>query len=95
MGIWGAGLFENDDAADLRADYRAYFGDAQSDLGATDSIARDYGAGLDRLGDTTAFWLALASVQWRMGRLDPRVKGGRARHRRHRQGGDHGCTTRP
>jgi len=74
MGIWGAGLFENDDAADLRADYRAYLADAQSDAGATDSIARDYGAGLDRLGDTTAFWLALASVQRRMGRLDPRVK---------------------
>jgi hypothetical protein len=74
MGIWGAGLFENDDAADLRSDYRAYLADAQSDAGATDSIARDYAASLDRLPDTTAFWLALASVQWRMGQLDPRVK---------------------
>jgi hypothetical protein len=74
MGIWGAGLFENDDAADLRSDYRAYLADAQSDAGATDSIARDYGASRDRLGDTTSFWLALASVQWRIGRLDPRVK---------------------
>jgi hypothetical protein len=44
MGIWGAGLFENDDAADLRSDYRAYLGDAQSDAGATDAIARDYAA---------------------------------------------------
>jgi hypothetical protein len=74
MGIWGAGLFENDDAADLRSDYRAYLGDAQSDAGATDAIARDYGASLDRPQDATAFWLALASVQWRIGRLHPRVK---------------------
>ena len=74
MGVWGAGLFENDDAGDLRSDYRAYLADAQSDAGATDAIARDYAASLDRPQDTTAFWLALASVQWRIGRLDPRVK---------------------
>jgi hypothetical protein len=74
MGVWGVGLFENDDAADLRSDYRAYLADAQSDAGATDAVAVDYGARLDRLQDTTAFWLALASIQWRIGRLDPRVK---------------------
>ena len=74
MGTWGAALFDNDDAADLRSDYRAYLADAQSDAGATDSVARDYAASLDRPQDTTAFWLALASVQWRIGRLEPRVK---------------------
>src|SRR6266851_5966720 len=74
MGAWGAALFADDDAADLRGDYRAYLADAQSDAGATDLAARIYGASLDRPGETTAFWLALASIQWRMGRLDPRVK---------------------
>lgn len=74
MGTWSAGLFADDDAADLRSDYRTYLADAQSDAGATDLAARDYGASLDRPGETTAFWLALASIQWRMGRLDPRVK---------------------
>src|SRR5713226_7573780 len=74
MGAWGAALFADDDAADLRADYRAYLADAQSDSGATDLAARNYDASLDRPGETTAFWLALASIQWRMGRLDPRVK---------------------
>jgi len=74
MGAWGAALFADDDAADLRGDYRAYLADAQSDAGATDLAARNYGASLDRPGETTTFWLALASIQWRMGRLDPRVK---------------------
>src|ERR1044071_9761294 len=74
MGIWGAGLFEKDDAADLRFEYRAFLADAQSDAGATDWVARDYAASLDRPQDTTPFWLALASIQWRIGRLDPRVK---------------------
>ena len=73
MGAWGAALFADDDAADLREDYRAYLADAQSDTGATDLAARDYEASLDRPGETTAFWLALAAIQWRMGRLDPRV----------------------
>jgi hypothetical protein len=74
MGAWSPALFADDDAADLRADYRTYLADAQSDAGATDLAARDYDASLDRPGETTAFWLALASIQWRMGRLDPRVK---------------------
>src|SRR5437588_4718941 len=74
MGAWGAALFADDDAADLRGDYRAYLADAHSDAGATDLAARDYDASLDRPGETTAFWLALASIQWRIGRLDPRVK---------------------
>jgi len=74
MGTWGPALFDDDDAADLRSTYRGYLADAQSDAGATDLAITDYGANFDRPGETTAFWLALASIQWRMGRLDPRVK---------------------
>ena len=74
MGAWGPGIFADDDTEDLRADYRNYLGDTQSDVGATDAVARDYGASFDRLADTTAFWLALALIQWKLGRLDPRVK---------------------
>ena len=74
MGAWGAGLFEDDEAADLRADYRTFLADAQSDEGAGDLAARDYEASLGDPGRTTAFWLALAAVQHRAGRLDPRVK---------------------
>ena len=53
MGVWGAALFADDDAADLREDYRAYLGDAQSDAGATDLAARGYDASLDQPGETT------------------------------------------
>jgi hypothetical protein len=65
MDAWGAALFADDDAADLRCDYRIYLADAQSDAGATDLAAMNYGASLDRPGEATAFWLALASIQWR------------------------------
>jgi hypothetical protein len=44
MGAWSPALFADDDAADLRADYRTCLADAQSDAGATDLAARDYDA---------------------------------------------------
>jgi len=74
MGAWGPGIFADDEALDVRDDYRWYLADAQSDEGATDAIAKSYGASFDDLGATTAFWLALALTQWKMGRLDPRAK---------------------
>lgn len=74
MGAWGTGIFADDDAADLRGEYRILLSDAQSDTGATDAAALSYNASFDRLDDTTAFWLALALIQWKLGRLDPRVK---------------------
>jgi hypothetical protein len=74
MGAWGTGIFADDDAADLRGDYRILLSDAQSDSGATDAAALNYNASFDRLDDSTAFWLALALTQWKLDRLDPRVK---------------------
>jgi len=74
MGTWGPAIFRDDDAEDLREEYRFILADAQSDAVATDEAAKEYDAGLDRLQDTTAFWLALALIQWRLGRLDDRVR---------------------
>lgn len=73
MGTWGAALFDDDETADLRQDYPVFLADAQSDEGATDLAVRNYGADLSRPEDHTAFWLALAVVQWKFGRLDHRV----------------------
>ena len=74
MGTWGAAIFADDDAQDLREEYRTILADAQSDTAASDAAAREYGADLTRLEDTTAFWLALALTQWKLGRVDPRVR---------------------
>lgn len=73
MGTWGAALFDDDDAADVRQNYPVWLADAQSDEGATDLAARNFGADFSRVRDATAFWLALAVVQWKFGRLDNRV----------------------
>ncbi len=74
MGVFGAGIFSDDDALDVRGEYRHFLADAQSDELATNAIAGQYGASFDDPGTTTGFWLGLALTQWKMGRLDPRVK---------------------
>jgi hypothetical protein len=74
MGVFGAGIFADDDARDLREDYPHILADAQSDARATEIAARIFGANFDNPAETTAFWLALAWTQWKMGRLDPRAK---------------------
>jgi hypothetical protein len=74
MGVFGAGIFADDDALDVRGEYKYFLADTQSDALATDAIAGQYGASFDDLAATTSFWLALAWTQWSMGRLDPRVK---------------------
>ena len=74
MGTWGAAIFADDDASDVKADFRHFLADAQSLEGATDAIVEDYGASFADLAGNTAFWLGLGLTQWRMGRLDPRVK---------------------
>ena len=74
MGVFGAGIFGDDDALDVRSDYKSFLAESQSDALATDAITRQYGASFDDPAATTSFWLALAWTQWTMGRLDPRVK---------------------
>lgn len=74
MGVFGAGIFSDDDALDVRDDYKYFLAETQSDTLATDAIILQYGANFDDLAATTSFWLALAWTQWKMGRPDPRVK---------------------
>ena len=74
MGTWGPAIFADDDAEDLRDEYRHILADAQSDGAATAAAVAEYGAAFDRLDATTPFWLALALIQWKLGRLDARVR---------------------
>ncbi len=70
MGVWGAAIFSDDDAADIRSDYRDLIGDGFSGPEATDKILSEYSPDTE----DSVLWLALAAVQWRCGRLEHRVK---------------------
>jgi len=75
MGVWGTSIFSDDNASDLRDDYRRLVGDGLSGAEATDRLLREWMPSLDKDPDLAAtFWLALAVTQWKCGRLEDRVR---------------------
>jgi hypothetical protein len=72
MGAWGYGLFEDDDALDVRDEYRELIGQGVADDEAWRTVVQNNDADDPDSGPTV--WLALAATQWKLGRLDPIVK---------------------
>jgi hypothetical protein len=73
MGVWGTGVFSDDNASDLREEYRKLIGDGLGGSEATDRLIAQWSP----QGDpdlAPVFWLALAVTQWSCGRLEDRVK---------------------
>src|SRR5579864_956359 len=73
MGAWGTGIFADDNAADLRDEYRQMLGDGVAGHDATDRLIAQWAP----RGDPDlepVFWLALALTQWSCGRLEDRVR---------------------
>jgi len=74
MGTWNTGIFANDLALDVRAEYRMLLGDGLSGPEATRKVLSKYRESVDDPDESTDFWLALAATQWRCGRLEGLVK---------------------
>jgi hypothetical protein len=74
MGTWGTGLYSDDLAADLRGDYRDLLGDGVSASVAVDRLMSEYAESLGDPDEEPVFWLALADISWKLGRLDERVR---------------------
>lgn len=73
MGVWGTAVFSDDTASDIRGDYRDYLGDGLSGSEATARILAEYKSSLDDPQQASVVWLALAAVQWKLGRLEPQI----------------------
>jgi len=75
MGVWGTAIFSDDDAADIREEYRRLLGEGISGPEATDRLIKEWQPSIGRDPDLAAvFWLALAVTQWKYGRLEEGVK---------------------
>lgn len=72
MGSWGVGIFSNDDAADIRDDFRELIAEGLSPEEATRRLQEDHGVG-DRGPDDNDFWLGLAAAQHSIGHVAPGV----------------------
>ena len=74
MSYTGAGLYDDDAGADVRGRYRELVADGASGTDATDTLVAEWGSALDDHDEACAFWLALADTQWKVGRLEDRVR---------------------
>lgn len=74
MGVWGTGIFSDDIAADVRDEYRDYLADGMDGPSATEKLLEQFGAEVDDPDAGPPFWLSLAATQWRLGRLEERVR---------------------
>ncbi len=74
MGAWGFGIFDDDTACDVRDAYNQLLADGQTGSVATRTLRKDFKDVLDDEDDGPTAWLALAATQWRLGRLEDRIK---------------------
>jgi hypothetical protein len=74
MGYSGAGLYDDDTGADVRNRFRELVADGLAAPDATDMLVEEWGGALDDHDEACAFWLALADTEWRVGRLEDRVR---------------------
>jgi hypothetical protein len=74
MGTWGVGLYSDDDACDVRAGFREAIGDGLDAPAATDRLLHEWGSSTQDEVIVSPFWLALADTQWKLGRLEERVR---------------------
>jgi hypothetical protein len=70
----GAGLYDDDTGADVRARYRELVADGATGEEATNTLLAEWGEMANDPDDAPAFWLALADTQSRVGRLEDRVR---------------------
>lgn len=83
MGAWGAGIFSNDEALDVRADFREHIGDGLSTEQATAELLKHWGISDADVAacatgpvpiETGTVILALAATQWELGRLQAPIR---------------------
>ena len=72
MGVWGAAIFSDDTASEVREDHRDAVGNGMTGPEATDKILNEYFSTDE--AEMGVVWLALAATQWNCGRLEERVK---------------------
>jgi hypothetical protein len=74
MGTWGVAVFSDDLAADLRDEFRDLIGEGLSSSQAVDKLLSEYAVSVGDDDEKSVFWIALASAQWKLGRLEARTK---------------------
>lgn len=74
MGTWGPGLYQNDVSEDIKGDFIDKCKRGHTIEEATEIFIKEYARELEDDDDAPNFWFALADIQWKYGKLLPKVK---------------------
>jgi hypothetical protein len=74
MATFGTAIFSDDFACDIRDEFKEFIGEGLTPEQATSDLANSYADSLNNPDEASVFWLALAAVQWKTGRLLRSVK---------------------
>src|SRR5687767_3582016 len=75
MGTWGAAVFSDDTARDVRNDFLERVADGETVEEATRRLMKEHGVSFrSKDPDNATFWISLAAAQWQCGRVVDRVK---------------------
>ena len=74
MGAWGAEIFSDDTACDVRDGYLDLLGEGHANENAVDLLQKEWAESLKDEEEAAVFWLALADTQWQHGRLQDHVR---------------------
>jgi len=74
MGTWGAKLYQDDVAEDVRSQFRDLLQRGKTTEEITKQMIDDYSDEIGDPDDGPIFWFALADTQWNVGRLTPEVR---------------------
>lgn len=69
MGVWGTAIFSDDVAADVRDMFTEFAAEGLTPAEATERLICESAEILADPEETIVFWLALAAIQWKLGRL--------------------------
>ena len=74
MGTWGPGLYQNDVSDDIKLGFIDKCKRGHTIEEATEIFIKEYAEELEDEEDAPNFWFALADIQWKYGKLLPKVK---------------------
>jgi hypothetical protein len=74
MGTWAYGLYADDDAQDARYAYKQLLSQGLDDKAASDQFLKDWKESLKDSDEGPLIWMVLAETQWKLGRLEDRVR---------------------
>lgn len=74
MGSWGAKLYQDDLAQDIKEDYKGKLRKGRTNKEALEEMIERYAEEIEDDDEGPVFWMLLADTMWNLGRLIPEVK---------------------